>query len=129
MVLPNIVSRGYQIATKFYKYSKPTITGDSFVSRFPPNYRNTVRTVLKGSEIAFTGGLVADFLKDLNNPGLQDNGAPFQPAPSGKFRQKSGRHKRRSGYGRKFSKYNSNRYGRRRSINKCDCVPNRRYRS
>ncbi len=64
-----IVARGGTLTRRLYQYGKPTVTGKAFISKFPPQHRQTVRTILKGSEVAFTGGLVADILKDLNDDG------------------------------------------------------------
>ncbi len=100
------VYRGYQIAKKLYAYGKPTVTGKSFISKFPPQHRQTVRTILKGSEIAFTGGLVSDILKDQLDQDGTDHGSFPQRKKSNKFNQTRSRFKRSR---------------RTSSKHKCDC--------
>ncbi len=101
------IYRAGQLARRAYTYYRPTIRGDSFVSKFPPNYRNDIRTILKGSEIAFGGGLISDIAKDF----LYDDGGVGDDAqiPSERLRQRS-----------QFSK---TRYRRKR----CSCRRNTKY--
>ncbi len=93
------VYRGYKIAKQLYAYGKPTVTGKAFVSKFPPQHRQTVRTILKGSEIAFTGGLVSDIVKDLYDDGVDHGNAQIRspkPTKSNKFNQTRNRFQRGS---------------------------------
>ncbi len=85
------VYRGYTIAKKLYQYGKPVVTGDSFISKFPPGFRPYVKQLTKASEIAFTGGLVSDILKGLDD-GV-DEDAPVQPKSSyGKYKKTRNRY-------------------------------------
>ncbi len=105
------VYRGYKIAKRLYQYGKPTVQGKSFISKFPPQYRKDVRTILKGSEIAFTGGLVADIAKDL----LSDDGTGIDHGiPQRQKKRPFSNYKTRSGYRRR-----SNRRSGFCSCNKC----------
>ncbi len=114
--------RGYQLAKRVYSYGKPVITGKSFVSKFPPQHRQTVRTILKAGEIAFTGGLISDLIKDYNsqNFGVPDSAIPPK-VPTGynnKFRKK------RSGYKQRPGRFN--RYGSVHCRKMCGCYNKRR---
>ncbi len=107
--------RGFQVAKRLYGYAKPVVQGKSFVSKFPPQHRKTVRTILKGSEIAFTGGLVSDILKDLNPDGTP-NGDGQRQIQRNEFDKthyrRRGRFKRRSKFDKSY----------------CRCRPKRRYK-
>ncbi len=85
--------RGYKLAKRAYEYYKPVVRGESFVTKFPPQHRATVRTILRGSEIAFSGGLIADIAKDLTTELSQGNGGslPFQNGSNKFFKKRSGR--------------------------------------
>ncbi len=103
--------RAFKIAKRVYGYAKPTLAGDSFVGKFPPNYRNTVRTILTASERAFTGGLVSDILQDLSR--TETTGG-------------NGERKRTKSKTNKFSKKYRRRnvpYGRSRNRYKCRPCP------
>ncbi len=64
-----IIARYARSAGKF------TSGETAFVGRFPPRYRDTVRTVLKGSQTVFAGGLVSDILKgSLDDNGMEPDG-------------------------------------------------------
>ncbi len=117
MVAISAVYRGFQVAKRLYQYSKPVIKGESFVSKFPPQHRKTVRTILRGSEIAFTGGLVSDILKDaLDGTGMTPNGIPQRfKSPSRKQHQAYSRNRR-------FAK--RSRYVK---CKPCNCGSKRRY--
>ncbi len=113
MVLSSVIRAG-TLAKRLYGYGKPVVTGKSFVSKFPPQHRQTVRTILKGAEISFTGGLIADILKD--NMGLTDTGndgiqTSQQRSPTGKQNKAYHRYGRRSRGFRRNNKY-SNMRGR-----------------
>ncbi len=110
------VYRGYQIAKKVYGYGKPVITGKSFVSKFPPQHRKTVQTVLTAGERAFTGGLVADILKSLNDDGTTNNdyAVPSKKGPSPSNFQTRGRFRR----GAKWCRCKPKRYSKRRQRKK-----------
>ncbi len=111
MVAIQAAYRGYQIAKRVYGYAKPTLQGKSFVSKFPPQHRQTVRTILKGSEIAFSGGLVSDLIKDLNDDGTSNPNA---------FRKK----KFQSPARKQYKTYN--RFRGRTKRCKCKQYPNRK---
>ncbi len=109
MVYAQAAYRGYQIAKRVYGYAKPTLTQSSFVGRFPPNYRNTVRTILKGSEIAFAGGLISDIAKDLMTGTDETTGGSQRSRPkTNKFKQ--GNYRRNIPY-RRSGNYNKNGSG------------------
>ncbi len=93
--------RGIQLAKRIYDYGKPVVTGKSFVSKFPPQHRKTVQTILTASERAFTGGLVADIIQSFNNEnfGVPSSGIPekFRSfKKTNRFNKKRGRHFKRS---------------------------------
>ncbi len=97
------------IAHKIYKISKGfgkrAISGqqyDRIVTQFPPNYRPYVRDVLRGADVAFSGGLIVEALDLLGN-GLSPS---IQP-PSNKIRQ-TRNNVVKPGTGRfRYSKYTS----------------------
>ncbi len=97
--------RGFQVAKRLYSYGKPVITGKSFISKFPPQHRQTVRTVLKGTEYAFTGGLVSDILKDLQDDGTMNPNAVPKKSQFNKQYQAHNRYGRKSNFQRKHKCY------------------------
>ncbi len=71
----------------------------SFIRRFPPNYREPVKTIIKGSNIVIHGGLVADILKGWDNDDIED--APFQKQRE--FPKTRKYNKTRNRYSRRFN--------------------------
>ncbi len=123
-----VISAAIRVATiakRFAGYAKPIATGDSFVSRFPPNYRGSVRTIMKGSEIAFTGGLVADFINQLTGTGTTGENGKIQPIykqKTDKFSQKySRRSVPRSRSGSNYKRYN-NQHSKQLGWCCCNCT-------
>ncbi len=111
------VPRGIQLAKRLYGYSQPLIKGESFVTRFPPKYRGDVRTIIKGSEIAFSGGLVADIARDLSQGDNSNYGIPSkQPFKANRFK------KGRSGRFRRYTrKYRNGNIQRKRKLSGAGC--------
>ncbi len=50
----------YKIVKNFNARMKPYGPYEQWSSKFPPNYRPYVRDVLKGADIAFSGGLISE---------------------------------------------------------------------
>ncbi len=96
----NVANKIYRITKGF---TKRTTTGqqyDRIVTQFPPNYRPYVRDVLRGADVAFSGGLIVEALDLLGN-GL----SPSVQPPSNQIRQtRSDLVKSRTGRFR-YSKY------------------------
>ncbi len=109
--------RAVTLARKVYSYGKPVITGKSFVSKFPPQHRKTVQTILTATERAFTGGLIADIIGDFNS---QDFGVPPSAIPQKTFPGKRNQFsKKRSGYKQRSGRYN--RHSRNDCHKMCGC--------
>ncbi len=112
-----------QIAYRYGKTAGKFTSGETaFISRFPPPYRDTVRTILKGAQTVTYGGLVADILKGQIGTD-QGNGIPK------KVRDLSrGRYQKR--YRQKFYNSRYNKYGSRNRRPCCKfCKPRYRQRS
>ncbi len=50
----------YKIVKNFNARMKPYGPYEQWSSKFPPNYRPYVKDVLKGADIAFSGGLISE---------------------------------------------------------------------
>ena len=73
-----------QTAAKIYKVAKRIRAGspaEKFVGKFPPHYRPYIRDVLRGADIAFSGGLIVEGLDFM-----MDAVPPFKQTPD-KFRK------------------------------------------
>ncbi len=122
-----VLSAGIKIAQVAYRYGKTlgkfTSGETAFVGRFPPRYRDTVRTIIKGASTVTYGGLIADILKD--NMGLTDTG--IDGVQTGLQQPKSNKYdKTRNRYRGRSYKRKSNGYNRKRcSCAKCRFQSNR----
>ncbi len=102
----------YRIANRFAKRTTRGGPGYRFAEHFPPNIRPYARDVYRGSEIAFSGGLIAESLEYFSDA-LQEKPKP----QTGKLR------KTRSGMEQFGSKRSKSRYQYR---NYKRCRPSKR---
>ncbi len=110
-LLSTVIKVAPVIARYAKGFGKFTSGETAFVGRFPPRYRDTVRTIIKGASTVTYGGLISDIIKGSIN----DDGTPNGNAVPKKFIRKS-------------NKFNQTRYRRGRSSFRkyCKCKPNRR---
>ncbi len=116
MVLTKVVDIGIKIGTAAFRYGKSagrfTSGETTFITRFPPRYRQDVRTILKGASTVTYGGLISDTLKNA----LDDTGMSPDAFQKKKFKYQP--RKQSQAYYRR---------GRSTKRRYCKQRPNRRY--
>ncbi len=117
----NTAYKVYKIVKRFNARMKPYGPYEQWSSRFPPNYRPYVRDVLKGADIAFSGGLISEAIhfgldgfssKPPTKTSKVGEGGSYSQSPGSRPFQQSGQY---------------SRYSRRQSY-RCRPGRNRRYR-
>ncbi len=88
----------YRITKRVSTYATKYNPGARFAEHFPPNYRPYVKDIYRGTEIAFSGGLISDAIEMLNDgispPALRapkkEQTRDYMEQPSSRFRNGKG---------------------------------------
>ncbi len=113
-ILSSVIKIAPIVARYAKTFGKFTSGETAFVSRFPPRYRDTARTIIKGASTVTYGGLISDILKGINDDGT----------PSATFQKKSSTNQQRKTRNRfRGNSYNERGFKHKRH---CRCSTKRR---
>ncbi len=62
----NLAQKVYRVTKRFSKVGTRYDPGSRFAEHFPPNYRPYAKLAYDGSQIAFSGGLIANAIEEFN---------------------------------------------------------------